>query len=146
MSFRYHDRRRAPLIKRLAAAALLVLFLGLLAGDRQLADHNQRLLRAVQARQEQQLEQLVEILTDLRVKVDAGGDVTPADIDRIIAEVRALQARLGGSRPAPPVSTTVTSGPATTTSTRPSTTTTTTRPPTTTTTRCLVQLNGRCIA
>jgi len=142
---RYYDRRRAPLIKRLAAATLLVLFLGLLASDHRAARDNQALLQQMRASQDRRIDRLVVILEELRSKIASepqAGGVTAADIDRIIAEVRALH--LGGGRPAPAVSTTVTSGPTTTTtSTRPSTTTTGSS--TTTTTRCLLAINGRCI-
>jgi len=142
MTLRYYDRRRAPLIKRLAAAVLLVLFLGLLSDVHLLARH----ALTEQKRTERRLNSLVAGLEGLRSKIEAGKTITVEDITKVLQSAPAGPAGPRGPQGPPgPPGPQGQQGPAgvspTTVTTRPSTTTSST----TTTTRCRVRAAGRCV-
>lgn len=141
---RYYDRRRSPFIKRLSAAAVLLLFLGLLANDRLLSATNHDLLRHVQQQQDRsdrQIGLLVDGLAGLRTQIEAGRPVTVADIETVLANAaRGPQGPPGQRGPTGP------QGPPGPAGQAPTTVTTKPAPSSsTTTTRCNIRALGRCV-
>lgn len=143
---RYYDRRRSPFIKRLSAAAILLLFLGLLANDRLLSANNRDLLRHVQRQQQRSDEQigsLVDGLAGLRAQIEQGRPVTVTDIERVLANAaRGPQGPPGQRGPTGPQGPPGPAGTApTTVTTRPTPSSSTT----TSTTRCNIRALNRCV-
>jgi hypothetical protein len=140
-TLRYADRRRSPLIKRLAAAALMILFLGLLADVHLLARQANR--RIVQL--ERQQRQAVAGLIAIRDAIAAGKPLTVEQVQQLLDQVQqppGPQGPRGGRGPRGPAGPT---GPTLPTALPPSSTSSTSSSSTTTTTRCVVRINPICV-
>lgn len=154
MSIRYYDRRRAPLTKRLAGAILLTLALGLLSYGHQALRATERrtaLLERQQTCHTRHREpasaacQALGLLAELRTKLEAGGQVTQADLERLADTLRGVSGPVGPRGPAGPPGRTTVVTVSSTSITNTTSTSTTRPPPTTTTTRCTVKIRRVCL-
>lgn len=138
----HYERRRLPIIKRLSAAAFLLLILGLVSDVHVLARHIER----EQRRQDAKVRAIVDGLDQLKAKIESGQPITREDLESLIVTARGEPGPVGpkgdrGERgPMGPA------GPPGSNATVPSTTTTRPAPTTTTsTTRCTVRVRGVCL-